>query len=36
VAKGIGLYDGQGGISLRNGQGIGEPGVFTCGSLQHV
>ena len=25
-----------GGISLRNGQGIGEPGVFTCGSLQHV
>jgi len=19
-----------------NGQGIGEPGVFTCGSLQHV
>ena len=25
-----------GGISLRNGQGIDEPGVFTCGSLQHV
>jgi len=25
-----------GGISLSNGQGIGEPGVFTCGSLQHV
>ena len=25
-----------GGISLMNGQGIGEPGVFTCGSLQHV
>ena len=25
-----------GGISLRNGQGIREPGVFTCGSLQHV
>jgi len=25
-----------GGIRLRNGQGIGEPGVFTCGSLQHV
>ena len=24
------------GISLRNGQGIGEHGVFTCGSLQHV
>jgi len=24
------------GISLRNGHGIGEPGVFTCGSLQHV
>ena len=35
VAKGIGLQDGQAGISLRNGQGIGEPGVFTCGSLQH-
>jgi len=25
-----------GGISLRNGQGIGEPGVSTCGSLHHV
>jgi len=25
-----------GGISLRNGQGIEEPGLFTCGSLQHV
>jgi len=26
----------RGRISLRNGQGIGEPGVFTCWSLQHV
>ena len=26
----------RGGISLRNGLGIGGPGVFTCGSLQHV
>ena len=25
-----------GGFHLWNGQGIGEPGVFTCGSLQHV
>jgi len=25
-----------GGISRSNGEGIGEPGVFTCGSLQHV
>ena len=25
-----------GGISLSNGQGIAEPGVFTCGSLQNV
>ena len=25
-----------GGISLRNGQGIWKPAVFTCGSLRHV
>ena len=25
-----------GGIGLRNGHGIGEPRVFTCGSFQHV